>query len=417
VNPWLRTTLVDLCEITSSKRIYAADYEAEGVPFYRGKEIIEKHKGNLEVSTELFISESKFLEIKRRFGSPRVDDLLLTSVGTLGVPYVVKAGEEFYFKDGNLTWFRNFRNLCSSFLFYWLLSPAGKGELKKCTIGSSQPALTIVLLKGMEILLPPLPVQRRIAGILSAYADLIENNTRRIAILEEMARSLYQEWFVRFRYPGHEGVPLADSALGPIPEGWKVRTLAAIARENRRSVSPKQVSENTPYVGLEHLPRRSIALAEWGLAKDVQSTKLSFHRGDILFGKIRPYFHKVVVTPTEGVCSSDAIVITALQPDYFGLVLGCVSSDEFVAHATQTSQGTKMPRANWDVLLKYPVALPPPALLAQFNTFVQDAVGLVENLVFQNRKLRGTRDLLLPKLISGELDVEHLDLQPSELTA
>ena len=215
----------DLCEITSSKRIFAADYVSEGVPFYRGKEITEKYKGNLDVSTELFITEEKFCEIERKFGAPRDGDLLLTSVGTLGSPYVVKQGERFYFKDGNLTWFRNFSELDSKFLYHWLVSPQGKAELQKCTIGSSQSAFTIVLLKGMEIELPSLSTQRRIANILSAYDELIENNQRRIRILEDMARSLYREWFVHFRYPGHESVPLVASPLGQIPQEWDVKKL------------------------------------------------------------------------------------------------------------------------------------------------------------------------------------------------
>jgi type I restriction enzyme S subunit len=160
-----KSVMRELCEITSSKRIFASDYQSEGVPFYRGKEITEKYRGNLEVSTELFISRSKFEEIKSKFGVPKSGDLLLTSVGTLGSPYIVKAGEEFYFKDGNLTWFRNFKGLDSRFLYYWLVSPQGKAELQKCTIGSSQSAFTIVLLKEMRIDLPPLPTQRKIAAI------------------------------------------------------------------------------------------------------------------------------------------------------------------------------------------------------------------------------------------------------------
>ena len=199
---WPVKRMDELCEITSSKRIFAADYVAEGVPFYRGREITENSKGNLDVSTELFITEEKFREIERKSGAPKTGDLLLTSVGTLGSVYVVNPGDRFYFKDGNLTWFRNFRGLDSRFLYYWLGSPQGKAELQKATIGSSQSAFTIVLLKGMEMDLPPLPVQRRIAGILSAYDELMENSQRRIRILEAMARALYREWFIHFRYPG-----------------------------------------------------------------------------------------------------------------------------------------------------------------------------------------------------------------------
>jgi len=164
-------------------------------------------------------------------------------------------------------------------------------------------------------------------------------------------------------------------------------------------------------IGLEHLPRKSIALTEWGTASQVQSTKLAFKKDEILFGKIRPYFHKVGVAPVDGVSSSDAIVIVPKAPEYFSIVLSCVSSEKFVNHATQTSQGTKMPRANWDVLIKYPVAIAPLPLLNQFNDFVKNIVSQIQNLIFKNRNLRQTRDLLLPKLISGEIDVENLDIE------
>ena len=184
-----------------------------------------------------------------------------------------------------------------------------------------------------------------------------------------------------------------------------------MAEEMRRSVDPSTIAEDTPYFGLEHLPRKSIALGEWGFAKDVQSSKLAFKKGEILFGKIRPYFHKVGVAPLDGVCSSDTIVIKSKAENYFGIVLACVSSEAFVNHASQTSHGTKMPRANWSVLVKYPVVMPPAPLLARFNKQMQSTVDLIQNLIFKNRNLRRSRDLLLPKLISGEVDVSKLEIE------
>ena len=225
MSKWPKYRIKDVCSVTSSTRIRSSEYQDDGVPFYRGKEIIEKQRGALKVSTDIYIPRERFEEVKRKGGAPKLGELLLTSVGTLGVPYVVRKGEEFYFKDGNLTWFRAFQGLHGKYLYYWLLSPLGKAELKKCVIGSSQPAYTIVLLKEMEIDCPPLQIQHQITEILSAYDDLIENNTRRIEILEEMARRLYEEWFVQFRFPGHEGVGLKESELGLIPEGWELLRL------------------------------------------------------------------------------------------------------------------------------------------------------------------------------------------------
>lgn len=198
---------------------------------------------------------------------------------------------------------------------------------------------------------------------------------------------------------------MVESELGMVPEGWEVRRLGDIARETRRSVNPEKINPETPYIGLQHIPRKSIALSEWGMAGEVKSTKLSFKSGEILFGKIRPYFHKVSVAPLDGVCSSDTIVISPKDSDYFSIVLACVSSEEFVNHATQTSQGTKMPRANWKILIRYPVVIPPLPLLIRFDEFMQNVINQIQNMIFRNRNLSSTRDLLFPKLISGEVKV------------
>src|SRR6266487_501130 len=289
---------------------------------------------------------------------------------------------------------------------YWLFLTSGlHRHLVATATGTKILHTAPERIESFSFLLPPLPIQHTIASILLAYDDLIENNTRRIAILEKMAQMLYQEWFVNFRFPGHEQVKMVESELGMIPEGWEVVRLGDIALELRRSVSPESVDPETPYLGLEHLPRKSIALTDWGKAQTVQSTKLVFKKGEILFGKIRPYLHKVGVAPLDGVCSSDTIVISSKQDKYKALLLSCVSSDHFVAFASKTSQGTQMPRANWNVLATFNIAVPPPKLLSLFNDFVASAVDSIINSVFRNRTLRRTRDLLLPKLISGKIDV------------
>ena len=402
---WPLKRMDELCEITSSKRIFASDYVSQGVPFYRGREITEKYKGNLDVTTELFITEEKFSEIERKFGAPEPGDLLLTSVGTLGSVYVVKPGDRFYFKDGNLTWFRRLKELDSRFLYYWLGSPQGKAELQKCTIGAAQSAFTIVLLKNMVIKLPPLPTQKRIASILSAYDDLIENNQRRIKILEDMARSLYREWFVYFRYPGHENQKLVDSPLGMVPEGWGVRKLGEIADVMRRNVPKGNTKEPLPYVGLEHIPRRSLALDAWETTTELGSNKLEFKKGEVLFGKIRPYFHKVSVAPFDGLCSADTIVIRARKPECYAIVVACVSSDAFVAEASATANGAKMPRANWNVLERFPVATPNDEIAKKFSDIFNGILAQQQSLIFQIQNLRQTRDLLLPRLLSGQVEV------------
>ena len=246
---------------------------------------------------------------------------------------------------------------------------------------------------------PDLPTQRKIAGILSAYDDLIENNLRRIKILEQMAQSLYREWFVHFRFPGHESAKFKDSELGGIPDGWEMKKLGNLADQMRRSVPKGQLDEVTRYVGLEHISRQSLALDAWEEVSELGSNKLLFKRGEVLFGKIRPYFHKVVVAPFDGVSSADTIIIRAKKPDHWALVTFCVFTEAFVAHATATSNGSKMPRTDWKVLKDYPLVLPPNDLLAHFSKLSEKTIDQQQNLVKRNQTLRRTRDLLLPKLL------------------
>lgn len=163
------TYFADIATITSSKRIYEKDYVPSGVPFFRSKEIIERSKGRAN-TTELFISETKYQDIEHKFGAPRPGDLLITSVGTLGVPYVVRRNDKFYFKDGNLIWFRDFQNgHDSTFLKYWMQSGFGKRCILTTAIGTSQPALTIANLKKLKVPYPTPPEQQKIAAILTAY--------------------------------------------------------------------------------------------------------------------------------------------------------------------------------------------------------------------------------------------------------
>ena len=233
---------------------------------------------------------------------------------------------------------------CARYVGYVVTSEEYKRFIAANAGGAAQPNASAKVLTSYPTPLPDSATQRKIATILTSYDDLIENNSRRIQILEEMAQSIYRDWFVEFRFPGYENVPLVESEPGPIPTGWKWKELRELAEEVRRGIDPTSVDPDTPYFGLEHLPEHSMAIQEWGRAADAGSRKYAFEAGEILFGKIRPYFHKVGIPPVTGICSTDAIVIRPRNQMEAGLVLAVVSSDAFIQHAVQTSQGTKMPK-------------------------------------------------------------------------
>ena len=407
---WPTKRMDQLCEITSSKRIFAADYVSEGVPFYRGREVTEKYKGNLDVSTELFITEEKFVEIERKFGAPKLGDLLLTSVGTLGSVYVVKPGDRFYFKDGNLTWFRNFKGLDSQFLFYWIGSPQGKAELQKCTIGSSQSAFTIVLLKGIEIALPPMPVQQRIAGILSAYDELIENSQRRIKILEAMARGLYREWFVHFRFPGHENHLRVASALGEIPRGWEVVAFTDLADVlsggTPKTDMPEYWNGDIPFFTPKDAPSCFYVedaerhVTELGLSKCASA----LYEPDTVFITARGTVGKVAMPSVPMAMSQSCYALRGKH--------GCTQRFLFLMTVQQVDYlKTNTGGATFDTIVvdtfrRMKVVKPPFDLIANFSAKVGALLEQVKVLQRQVRNLRRTRDLLLPRLLSGQINVE-----------
>ena len=179
---WEVKGIGDLCTITSSKRIFMNEYVTEGIPFYRGKEIIEKSNGSV-ISTELYITIDKYNEIKEKFSVPMEGDILLTSVGTLGVPYKVD-GEKFYFKDGNLTWFKDYiKKGYSNYLYLWLLSVEGKMSLESITIGSTQKALTIASLKKLKLVVCDDSILTNFEQIISSLIDRIYCNNKEKACL------------------------------------------------------------------------------------------------------------------------------------------------------------------------------------------------------------------------------------------
>jgi type I restriction enzyme S subunit len=276
-------------------------------------------------------------------------------------------------------------------------------DLTALNSGAAQPSLNRNFVHAVSIRVPDSKTeQSKITSLLSAYDDLIENNRRRITLLEEAARLLYREWFVRFHFPGHEHTKFIDG----LPEGWEPRTLGDVADIVKTIVKPEDFAEDDVYIGLEHIPRRSFTLADWAPVADLASNKLRFEAGDILFGKIRPYFHKVGFALSAGLTSSDAIVWRVRKPEDWPLVVCATSSDHFVAVASKTvREGSKMPRADDNVLMNYSIPRPIDGMLQVFNDAVRPITGQCKMLALQNQKLAQARDLLLPRLMSGELAV------------
>ena len=284
---------------------------------------------------------------------------------------------------------------------------------------SAYPSIRPADIEGLRLHLPPLDEQRAIARVLGALDDRIELNRRMGETLEAMAQALFKSWFVDFdpvraRMEGRDpGLPpplaalfpnrLVPSELGEIPEGWTTGRLGEIASAPRRGANPAALPPKTPYIGLEHMPRRSVALTDWGRVGDVTSNKSAFEKGDILFGKLRPYFHKVGIAPVAGVCSTDIVVVVPNAAEWGAFALACMSSDAFVAYTDRASTGTKMPRTSWTAMARYPLRLPPEPLARAFENAIKPLLSRIAANTRQSRALAAQRDALSPKLVSGTI--------------
>jgi type I restriction enzyme S subunit len=278
------------------------------------------------------------------------------------------------------------------FLNYAIRGPEWVQWTSNAGVGSVRQRVYFKELARLPITVPPYDAQHAIVAVLSRLDEKINANRQMNETLEALAQTIFKNRFV-------------DATVTNLPKGWRESTLAEVAENPRRGIQPEEIKLSTPYIGLEHMPRRCIALSEWEHAAELESNKFEFERGEILFGKLRPYFHKVGVAPVDGVCSTDILVLRPKAPEWFGFVLGHVSSVELVNHTNAASTGTKMPRANWNDIARFEVALPPESVAAEFTDLIRPMIDRIIANIHESRTLAEVRDALLPKLLSGELRV------------
>lgn len=313
---------------------------------------------------------------------------------------------------------------------YWLLqTPDYRAYCKAHSTGTTNLGLPREDFLAFPV--PELTAGRRwVVDSVQMVESKIELNRRMNETLEAMAQAIFRDWFVDFgpvrrkmdgatdpvaimggltpdpaRAAELAALFPADLDSGGLPKAWFAGQFGDLAVSAGNGVQPATLDPETPYIGLEHMPRRSIALQEWDGAGKVASQKARFERGQVLFGKLRPYFHKVGLAPTNGVCSTDIVVLDAKLPFDRPAVLCCAASDDFVAFNDQASTGTKMPRTSWAVMRSYPLAVPPEATRQAFGQLVGPMLERILAGVAENRTLAEARDYLLPRLMSGEVRV------------
>jgi len=254
--------------------------------------------------------------------------------------------------------------------------------------------------------LPPLPEQRAIAHVLRTVQRAKEATEGVIAALQELKKSLMQHLFTYGPVPvtAREHVPLQETELGPIPAHWRVVRLGEVADLSTKAVEPTNAgAKRYRYIGLEHIEPGNIRIQRWGKADDVRSLKTLFQRGDVLYGKLRPYLDKAVLAEWDGICSTDILVIKAqknLLPEFLAYL---AHTSQFIDYAVSTTTGVNHPRTSWRALQKFSIPLPPLDEQREIARMLQAVDAKIAAEQARRAALEELFKSLLHELMSGQI--------------
>jgi type I restriction enzyme S subunit len=378
--------------------------------------------GFIQNGNHEYITEETYDTWMRR-GLPKQWDILITTEAPLGQVAQLRTAEKVALAQRVILLRGHPDIIDQQYYFQSIKSPFVQGQLMARATGTTVLGIKQSELRHVEIPYYPLPIQRKIAAILSAYDDLIENNTQRIAILEEMAQTIYREWFVRFRFPGHEGVEMIESELGPIPEGWEVKPVSEVAEVYRgRSYRSQDLVEegSLPFLNLKCVARdggfRRDGLKRYaGRFKETQKAK----PGDIIIAVTDMTQERRIVaraarvpdmTEKTFVFSMDLVKVMPREDIPSDYLYGMLRFSRFPDEVKQHANGANVLHLRPDRITEFEFPLGPKRLRDQYDSVM--APIYQEQDVLQNKSdiLRQARDLLLPRLISGEIDVSELEI-------
>lgn len=328
--------------------------------------------------------------------------------GTLGKVFFV---EEDFWPLNTTLYVKDFKGNDPKFISYFLVTL----NLASQNTAGAVPGLNRNALHLINVEIPIIDVQQKIASILSSYDDLIENNTLRIEILEQMAKLVYEEWFVKFRFPGHENVKMVPSDLGEIPEGWEIRKIGDIFTVVLGGTPSRKRDDywngNIPWINSGkvnelRIINESEGITELGLKKS--ATKMMPVRTTVL-AITGATLGQISLTEIE-VCANQSVVgiydEKKIYSEYIFLKI-----KEIIGEVILKAGGGAQQHINKEIVNETEVIVPPSNLTEDFNSAIKPIFNQISILLFKNQNLRKTRDLLLPKLISGEIDVSDLDIR------
>ncbi len=393
--------LEDACELIVDCPHSTARDEGKGFPLIRTPNI---GRGRFLLENVHRVSESVYNKRNAR-AVPKDDDIILAREAPAGNVAIIKNGVKMCLGQRTVLLRPNKEVVNPDFLTYFLLAPEQQYGLLGTANGATVAHVNIPTIRNLKIKLPPLKTQERIGKILSAYDDLIENNQRQIKLLEEAAQRLYKEWFVDLRFPGHENTKITDG----IPEGWRMAVLSEIASVNKESISKQYPYDYVDYIDIGAVSKGQINSVTRLSTKDApgRAKRIAFD-GDVLWGMVRPNLksYALVFHPKETSVFSTGFAILHAEKVPFSFLYCHVTQDEFVSYLINCTNGAAYPAVKPSHFENAVLLVPTDMVLSKFHSLVGQMFRQAEILEQKNQQAIEARDRLLPKLMSGEIEVE-----------
>ncbi|MCL4703534.1 restriction endonuclease subunit S [bacterium] len=409
---WQKVRLGDICEVIPGFAFKSKDFQDTGIPVVKIKNIRDDHTVDL---IDVDCVPGEILNDKtKRFLLQNGDILVAMTGATAGKVGKVRTQKPVLLNQR----VAKIKPVKADPQFVWSVVSSDQYEslFYKLADGAAQPNMSGSQIEDVELLLPTIGTQRKIAAILSAYDDLIENNTRRIKILEEMAQMIYREWFVHFRFPGHEKVKMVDSPLGKIPEGWEVSKIEDLYNTASGGTPSRKIESyfngSINWIKTQELQDGFIfetdeKITEAGLQN---SSAKVFPVNSVIIAMYGATIGKLGIL-AQPASTNQACCALLQKHKTFGHAYGFLTLLERRKDIIGLRMGAAQQNISQVVIKNFQILNPNEQILEYFNDIVNPMFDLIRDLQRKNQILRRTRDLLLPKLISGEVEVENIEVR------
>ena len=381
-------------------QLHQHEYSEEGIPVVMPKDIRD---GRVDESGIARVADSKARQLSRHFLKP--NSIVFPRRGEISkCAYIGEEQAGFLCGTGCLKIEPPEEQLRSKFLFYFLGLRQSVEWLERNAVGTTMLNLNTKILAGLKVPLLLPSRQDEVVNILSAYDDLIENNRRRIQLLEESARLLYKEWFVHLRFPGHEHTKVING----VPEGWERKTLGEVAKTNKQSVQAKELQAEINYIDIASVKQGRI-VAKTAMPSDEAPgrARRKASDGDVIWSNVRPNLraYALVLSPEENdVFSTGFTILSPLEVPFTYLYL-FATTDEFVGHLVNHTTGASYPAVRAEDFERAEILVPASGILALFHEIAEPLFRMNHVLEKEVKALATARDLLLPRLMNGEIGV------------